>query len=260
MLGSESCFFTSTDRFTSPRFGKSSAKRSPTDIKQPRTAVVTGGSASSLTLHSMADSEAHKPVVGDQVDTNEDVAQNDLDLTADNDIEATNDETATQPMNVDGADDMPGVPSDQEAAANADAAPVLETRIPAKKDASLREFLDKMDDYAPIVCFRCHTLDPSLLIHPKSEPLYLADLSANLPRIDSRRGDKLLPHPRRSSPAPSNLPQISPPPRPRDPEIHRRHRRRRVPVQSDQVHQHDVEQSLDRVGRCCGVWHDAWCG
>ena len=29
--------------------------------------------------------------------------------------------------------------------------PLLETRIPAKKDASLREFLSKMDDYAPIV-------------------------------------------------------------------------------------------------------------
>lgn len=27
----------------------------------------------------------------------------------------------------------------------------LEARIPAKKDASLREFLGKMDDYAPIV-------------------------------------------------------------------------------------------------------------
>lgn len=27
-----------------------------------------------------------------------------------------------------------------------------EPKIPAKKDASLREFLGKMDDYAPIVC------------------------------------------------------------------------------------------------------------
>lgn len=27
----------------------------------------------------------------------------------------------------------------------------VEARIPAKKDATLREFLDKMDDYAPIV-------------------------------------------------------------------------------------------------------------
>jgi transcription initiation factor TFIID subunit 10 len=27
-----------------------------------------------------------------------------------------------------------------------------ESRIPAKKDATLREFLSKMDDHAPIVC------------------------------------------------------------------------------------------------------------
>jgi transcription initiation factor TFIID subunit 10 len=28
----------------------------------------------------------------------------------------------------------------------------FEARIPAKKDATLREFLGKMDEYAPIVC------------------------------------------------------------------------------------------------------------
>jgi transcription initiation factor TFIID subunit 10 len=32
------------------------------------------------------------------------------------------------------------------------AAAAAEPRIPAKKDASLREFLSNMDDYAPIVC------------------------------------------------------------------------------------------------------------
>ena len=37
------------------------------------------------------------------------------------------------------ADDIDGVPE------------VVEPRIPAKKDATLREFLNKMDDHAPIV-------------------------------------------------------------------------------------------------------------
>jgi transcription initiation factor TFIID subunit 10 len=37
-------------------------------------------------------------------------------------------------------------------ASNPEVAASAEPRIPAKKDASLREFLSKMDDYAPIVC------------------------------------------------------------------------------------------------------------
>lgn len=28
-----------------------------------------------------------------------------------------------------------------------------ESRLPTRKDVSLREFLDKIDDYAPIVCY-----------------------------------------------------------------------------------------------------------
>jgi transcription initiation factor TFIID subunit 10 len=56
---------------------------------------------------------------------------------------------ATQPdaMNIDGAADV-------EPAVNgiADTAQTFEARIPAKKDATLREFLGKMDEYAPIVC------------------------------------------------------------------------------------------------------------
>lgn len=31
------------------------------------------------------------------------------------------------------------------------AAPALETKLPMRKDASLKEFLSKMNDYAPIV-------------------------------------------------------------------------------------------------------------
>jgi transcription initiation factor TFIID subunit 10 len=39
-----------------------------------------------------------------------------------------------------------------------EAGPALqEARIPAKKDATLREFLSKMDDCAPIVCYSLPT-------------------------------------------------------------------------------------------------------
>jgi transcription initiation factor TFIID subunit 10 len=35
----------------------------------------------------------------------------------------------------------------------APAPPIPESRLPSRKDTSLREFLNKIDDYAPIVCF-----------------------------------------------------------------------------------------------------------
>jgi len=47
------------------------------------------------------------------------------------------------------ADDVDGVPE------------IVEPRIPAKKDATLREFLNRMDDHAPIVC-------PSESLYPLS--------------------------------------------------------------------------------------------
>lgn len=40
---------------------------------------------------------------------------------------------------------------------------ILESRIPAKKDATLREFLGKMDDYAPIVCTPEYQAGPLLM-------------------------------------------------------------------------------------------------
>ena len=51
-------------------------------------------------------------------------------------------------MNLDGANDAG--PSAQNGTANPELS--FEPRIPDKKDATLREFLAKMDDYAPIVC------------------------------------------------------------------------------------------------------------
>ena len=71
----------------------------------------------------------------------ESTAPEDLEGAIEGDIApATNSEPAA--TNLDGANDAPE--ADKEL-------PAIETRIPAKKDASLREFLSKMDDYAPIV-------------------------------------------------------------------------------------------------------------
>lgn len=60
--------------------------------------------------------------------------------------EINRDATQADAMNLDGA-------ADAEPAVNgvSDTAQTFEARIPAKKDATLREFLGKMDEYAPIV-------------------------------------------------------------------------------------------------------------
>ncbi|KAF2267055.1 transcription initiation factor IID, TAF10 subunit [Lojkania enalia] len=72
---------------------------------------------------------------------------NELDASIEGDI--NQDPNATQPdaMNLDGANDV------DVATRNgiADVPPSLEARITAKKDATLREFLGRMDDYAPII-------------------------------------------------------------------------------------------------------------
>ena len=55
--------------------------------------------------------------------------------------------------------DKMDIPSEPQTAPNtaADAAapptlPTSDPKLPTRKDTSLREFLNKMDDYAPIVC------------------------------------------------------------------------------------------------------------
>jgi transcription initiation factor TFIID subunit 10 len=74
----------------------------------------------------------------------------------DNSLEGEITQETTQPdaMNLDGANDA------EPATRNGitETAATLESRIPAKKDATLREFLGKMDDYAPIVCFPAMSL------------------------------------------------------------------------------------------------------
>ncbi|KAI4128602.1 MAG: hypothetical protein LQ338_002636 [Usnochroma carphineum] len=74
-------------------------------------------------------------------------------------------------------------------------------KLPLQKDISLKDFLDKMDDYTPIVDKQ---IDPR---------------RSNIPPFPPRR------------PPPGLHPAATiPPPRARHPEIHRRYRRGRVPV------------------------------
>ncbi|KAH7114415.1 transcription initiation factor-like protein TFIID subunit 10 [Dendryphion nanum] len=63
------------------------------------------------------------------------------------DADASANATQSDAMNLDGANDAD--PSTQNGVA--ETTTLLEARIPAKKDATLREFLGKMDDYAPII-------------------------------------------------------------------------------------------------------------
>jgi transcription initiation factor TFIID subunit 10 len=68
-----------------------------------------------------------------------------VDATLDADINP--DTSQPEAMNLDGANDA--APSAPNGVANPETP--FEARIPVKKDATLREFLEKMDDYAPIV-------------------------------------------------------------------------------------------------------------
>ena len=123
-------------------------------------------------------------------------------------VEADINPEPTQPdaMNVDGSNDAGA------AARNGaeDPAPAqLEARIPAKKDTTLREFLGKMDDYAPIV----------------SWTLFPRQFSYLLFTTDSRRSHKLLPDPRRASTSASNQPTARPTVGARHSEVRCRYRR-----------------------------------
>lgn len=71
-------------------------------------------------------------------------ANDELDPTVEEEI--NHDATQADAMNIDGA-------AEPEPIVNgvSEPAQTFEARIPAKKDATLREFLGKMDEYAPIV-------------------------------------------------------------------------------------------------------------
>lgn len=89
----------------------------------------------------MADQSVSQMTVADSTTENAD----DIDRSID--AELNPDGTQADAMNLDGANDRDASGSNGMAPGGA----ALEQRISAKKDATLREFLSKMDDYAPIV-------------------------------------------------------------------------------------------------------------
>jgi transcription initiation factor TFIID subunit 10 len=97
----------------------------------------------------MADNNpgAANPPVKDEVKDEELDAGIDAELVPEADSTANN----ADAMNLDGASDARPATTAVNGVDAEPAAPALESRIPAKKDASLREFIGKMDEYAPIV-------------------------------------------------------------------------------------------------------------
>lgn len=71
------------------------------------------------------------PTTGDDIDVEVDMQ--------DDTMENTNNAKSAANMNMNGASEEPPT------------VPQIETRMPAKKDVALRDFLGKMDEYAPIV-------------------------------------------------------------------------------------------------------------
>lgn len=95
--------------------------------------------------------------------------------------------------------------------------PPPDPRVPARKDISLRDFLSKMDDYAPIVSHP-HPL-PSFkhLVLPTLEVRSQGKLIA---RLDPRCRDSISPHARRAATLHHPSSPLAPP-RSRHPEVHR---------------------------------------
>jgi transcription initiation factor TFIID subunit 10 len=75
-----------------------------------------------------------------------------LDTIQDRDLDAEiNPNSSTDTMAMETTQDAPAAPSAPQVNGLPSIPAVLEPRIPQKKDTSLREFLGKMDDYAPLI-------------------------------------------------------------------------------------------------------------
>ena len=146
-----------------------------------------------------------------------------------------------------------------------------------RKDTTLREFLSKMDDYAPIV--------RTLRSVPSDRPLFsilhvppsIFDI-ISCPLLDPRCRNGTLPNPLRpptSFSARSNwcnnqhdTSATCPPPRPRNPEIYRRHCCRRIPILANTIVKFSSSKQPSRWcrrGNTCtacsrrdGWWIERW--
>lgn len=109
-----------------------------------------------LPIMSSADAPpATSPPPAADVDTNLEVNDN---------IDEDNETAPIEPTlpSMDSSNDAPNATDPVDAKAEESLRPeIVEPRIPAKKDATLREFLGKMDDYAPIVHSLIHPLPQS---------------------------------------------------------------------------------------------------
>ncbi len=149
----------------------------------------------------MSENAPHPPDVVAEVN-------DDIDATVEDEI--NRDVTQADAMNLDGANDA------EPAAVNGatDATTAFEARIPAKKDATLREFLGKMDEYAPIV---------------SSSP-FVNEIRYTKMASDTRCSHELLLDARGSTTTSPNLTSSCPPPCSGNTEVHCGYRCRCISV------------------------------
>lgn len=142
--------------------------------------------------------------------------------------------------------------------ANMDIPSLPEPKLPTRKDVSLKELLSKMDEYAPIVrhlsrlTFQLPNTTTTTTTTTTLPPIPTITNPSPHP-TDPRRSNILLHDPRRPPPSPTDGRKTRPLAGSRHAKIHRRHRRRRLPILTHPRQQHEREQPDGIFGGRCGV-------